>query len=174
MELQASRLKARVSPSGTPVLLLDQDRTRWDFLLVKRGLACLDEAVRLGAPLGPYTLQASIAACHARARRADETDWQRIAALYDALAQISPGPVVELNQAMAIGMAFGPAAGLQAVDALLKENALATYHLLPAVRGDLLEKLGRHEEAKAEFTRAASLTENVRERQLLLERAAKQ
>ena len=174
MELQASRFKARVSPSGAPVLLLDQDRTRWDFLLVKRGLAGLDEAMRLGAPLGPYTLQAAIAACHARARRADETDWQRIAALYDALAQISPGPVVELNRAVAIGMAFGPAAGLQAVDVLVEEKALASYHLLPAVRGDLLEKLGRHEEARAEFARAASLTENVRERRLLLERAAKQ
>jgi RNA polymerase sigma-70 factor (ECF subfamily) len=174
MELQASRLKARVSPTGAPVLLLDQDRSRWDVLLVRRGLSALDEAIRLGAPLGPYTLQAAIAACHARARTPDETDWERIAALYDALAQVTPGPVVELNRAVAIGMAFGPAAGLEAVDGLLKVKVLATYHLLPAVRGDLLEKLGRREEAKLEFARAASLTENVRERQLLLERAAKQ
>ncbi len=173
MELQASRLAARVSPDGTPVLLLDQDRSRWDLLLVQRGLDGLDAAVRLGAPLGPYTLQACIAACHARARRADETDWPRIAALYDALAQVAPGPVVELNRAVAIGMAFGPAAGLEAVDALLGEPALATYHLLPAARGDLLEKLGRHDEASAEFARAASLTANVRERRLLLERAAR-
>jgi predicted RNA polymerase sigma factor len=174
MELQASRLKARVSPTGAPVLLLDQDRSRWDVLLVRRGLAALDEAIRLGAPLGPYTLQAAIAACHARARTPNETDWERIAALYDALSQVIPGPVVELNRAVAIGMAFGPAAGLEAVDGLLKVKVLATYHLLPAVRGDLLEKLGRHEEAKIEFARAASLTENVRERQLLLERAARQ
>jgi predicted RNA polymerase sigma factor len=174
MELQASRLKARVSATGAPVLLLDQDRSRWDVLLVRRGLSALEEAIRLGTPLGPYTLQAAIAACHARARTPDETDWERIAALYDALAQVTPGPVVELNRAVAIGMAFGPAAGLEAVDGLLKEKVLATYHLLPAVRGDLLEKLGRREEAKLEFARAASLTENVRERQLLLERAAKQ
>ncbi|MDP9145608.1 MAG: RNA polymerase sigma factor, partial [Actinomycetota bacterium] len=174
MELQASRLKARVSATGAPVLLLDQDRARWDVLLVRRGLSALEEAIRLGTPLGPYTLQAAIAACHARARTPGETDWERIAALYDALAQVTPGPVVELNRAVALGMAFGPAAGLEAVDGLLKEKVLATYHLLPAVRGDLLEKLGRHEEAKAEFARAASLTENVRERQLLLERAAKQ
>jgi predicted RNA polymerase sigma factor len=174
MELQASRLKARVSPSGAPVLLLDQDRSRWDVLLVRRGLSALEQAIRLGTPLGPYTLQAAIAACHARARTPDETDWERIAALYDALSQVTPGPVVELNRAVAVGMAFGPAAGLEVVDGLLNEKVLATYHLLPAVRGDLLAKLGRREEAKAEFARAASLTENVRERQLLLERAAKQ
>jgi len=173
MELQASRLQARVSSTGAPVLLLDQDRSRWDFLLVRRGLAGLEQAIRLGTPLGPYTLQAAIAACHARARTPGETDWGRIAALYDALAQVAPSPVVELNRAVAIGMAFGPAAGLEAVDELLEERALAAYHLLPAVRGDLLEKLGRHEEARAEFTRAASLTGNLRERQLLLERAAR-
>ncbi len=173
MELQASRLKARVSPTGAPVLLLDQDRSRWDVLLVRRGLAALDEAIRLGAPLGPYTLQAAIAACHARARAPEETDWERIAALYDALAQVTPGPVVELNRAVAIGMAFGPAAGLEAVDGLLNVKVLAAYHLLPAVRGDLLEKLGRHEEAQAEFARAAGLTENARERALLLQRAGR-
>ena len=172
MELQASRLKARVGPTGDPVLLLDQDRTRWDLLLVQRGLAALAQAVGLGGPLGPYTLQAAIASCHARARTPEETDWHRIAALYDALAQVAPSPVVELNQAVAIGMAFGPAAGLAAVDELTSEKALTSYHLLPAVRGDLLAKLGRHREAQAEFARAARLTSNVRERQLLLGRAA--
>jgi predicted RNA polymerase sigma factor len=173
MELQASRLKARVSSSGAPILLLDQDRSRWDLLLVRRGLAALDEAIRLGAPLGPYTLQAAIAACHARARTPGETDWEQIAALYDALAQVSPSPVVELNQAVAIGMAFGPAAGLEAVDRLMEEKVLQTYHLLPAVRGDLLAKLGRTDEARVEFARAASLTSNVQERKLLLERAGR-
>ena len=172
MELQASRLKARVGPTGAPVLLMEQDRSRWDFLLVQRGLTALAEATALGGPLGPYTLQAAIAACHARARTGAETDWQRIAALYDALAQVAPGPVVELNQAVAIGMAFGPDAGLAAVDKLTSEKALTAYHLLPAVRGDLLAKLGRHTEARAEFERAARLTANARERQLLLGRAA--
>ena len=172
MELQASRLKARVGPTGDPVLLLDQDRARWDYLLVQRGFAALARAVGLGGPLGPYTLQAAIAACHAQARTAAETDWQRIAALYDALAQVAPSPVVELNQAVAIGMAFGPAAGLAAVDELLAEKALAAYHLLPAVRGDLLVKLGRHAEARLEFERAARLTANERERAFLLGRAA--
>ncbi len=171
MEFQASRLKARVGPTGDAVLLLDQDRSRWDLLLVRRGLAALGQAVGLGGPLGPYTLQAAIASCHAQARTPEETDWQRIAALYDALAAVAPSPVVELNQAVAIGMAFGPAAGLEAVDALLGEKALTAYHLLPAVRGDLLAKLGRHTEARAEFERAAALTANVRERQLLLGRA---
>lgn len=171
MEFQASRLKARVGPTGDAVLLLDQDRSRWDLLLVQRGLAALGQAVGLGGPLGPYTLQAAIASCHAQARTPEETDWQRIAALYDALAAVAPSPVVELNQAVAIGMAFGPAAGLEAVDALLGEKALTAYHLLPAVRGDLLAKLGRHTEARAEFERAAALTANVRERQLLLGRA---
>jgi RNA polymerase sigma factor (sigma-70 family) len=173
MEIQASRLKARVGPGGDPVLLLDQDRKRWDLLLIQRGLAALSRATALGAPLGPYALQGAIAACHAQARTPDETDWARIAALYDALAQVAPSPVVELNQAVAIGMAFGPEAGLRAVDELLEEKALKSYHLLPAVRGDLLAKLGRHAEAKVEFTRAAALTENMRERKLLLERAAK-
>ncbi|HVX87785.1 MAG TPA: RNA polymerase sigma factor [Gemmatimonadales bacterium] len=171
MELQASRLRARVGPGGTPVLLMDQDRSRWDAILVRRGLAALAQATSLGGPLGPYTLQAAIAACHAQARTPAETDWARIAALYDALAQVAPSPVVELNQAVAIGMAFGPEAGLRAVDALLEEKSLQAYHLLPAVRGDLLAKLGRHDEARAEFTRAASLTENQRERALLLGRA---
>ena len=171
MELQASRLKARVAPDGAPVLLLDQDRSRWDFLLVRRGLAALETAIALGAPLGPYTLQAAIAACHARARTPEETDWARIAALYDALAQVAPSPVVELNQAVAIGMAFGPAAGLAAVDELLREKVLAGYHLLPAVRGDLLAKLGRQAEARMEFERAAGLTANLRERAVLLGRA---
>ena len=174
MELQASRLKARVGPTGDPVLLLDQDRARWDLLLVQRGLAALGQAVALGGPLGRYTLQAAIAACHAQARTAAETDWHRIAALYDALAQVAPSPVVELNQAVAIGMAFGPAAGLAAVDELTSEKALSAYHLLPAVRGDLLAKLGRHSEARTEFERAAALTANVRERQLLLGRAARE
>ncbi|HVX88289.1 MAG TPA: RNA polymerase sigma factor [Gemmatimonadales bacterium] len=172
MALQASRLKARVGPGGAPVLLMDQDRSRWDHFLVQHGLTALDRAVTLGAPLGPYTLQAAIAACHARARTPDETDWPRIAALYDALAQVAPSPVVELNQAVAIGMAFGPEAGLRAVDELLEERTLRAYHLLPAVRGDLLQRLGRREEARAEFERAASLTQNLQERKLLLERAA--
>jgi RNA polymerase sigma factor (sigma-70 family) len=172
MEIQASRLGARVGPSGEPVLLLDQDRTRWDRLLIRRGLAALERAERLGGVLGPYALEAAIAACHARATTAAETDWPRIVALYDAVAQLAPSPVVELNRAVAVGMAFGPAAGLDLVDALLAEPSLRSYHLLPAVRGDLLRKLGRTEEARAEFERGASLTENVRERELLLRRAA--
>jgi predicted RNA polymerase sigma factor len=172
MEIQASRLGARVGPSGEPVLLLDQDRARWDRLLIRRGLAALERAERLGGALGPYALQAAIAACHARATTAAETDWSRIVALYDAVAQLAPSPVVELNRAVAVGMAFGPAAGLELVDALVHEPTLKSYHLLPAVRGDLLTKLGRSEEARAEFERAASLTENVRERELLQRRAA--
>jgi RNA polymerase sigma factor (sigma-70 family) len=173
MEIQASRSHARVSPVGAPILLLEQDRSRWDQLLIRRGLAALEHAERLGGALGPYTLQAAIAACHARARTADDTDWARIAALYDALAQVSPSPIVELNRAVAIGMAFGPAAGLQLVDQLTTEPALRTYHLLPSVRGDLLEKLGRVDEASLEYRRAADLTRNERERDLLLERAAR-
>ncbi|HEY6240379.1 MAG TPA: RNA polymerase sigma factor [Burkholderiales bacterium] len=172
MEVQASRAGARVGPSGEPILLLDQDRARWDQLLVRRGLAALERAEQLGGTLGPYTLQAAIAACHARARTAAETDWTRIAALYDALAQLAPSPVVELNRAVAVAMAFGPAEGLALVDALLSEPALKDYHLLPAVRGDLLAKLGRAEEARTEFERAASLAKNARERKILLERAA--
>jgi predicted RNA polymerase sigma factor len=172
MEIQASRLGARVGPSGEPILLLDQDRARWDRLLIRRGLAALERAERLGGALGPYALQAAIAACHARATNAADTDWARIVALYDAVVQLAPSPVVELNRAVAVGMAFGPAAGLDLVDALAGEPSLASYHLLPAVRGDLLRKLGRYEEARAEFERSASLTENVRERDLLLRRAA--
>jgi RNA polymerase sigma factor (sigma-70 family) len=172
MEVQASRLGARVGPSGEPVLLLDQDRARWDRLLIRRGLAALERAERLGGALGPYALQAAIAACHARATTAAETDWPRIVALYDAVAQLAPSSVVELNRAVAVGMAFGPAAGLDLVDALVDEPSLASYHLLPAVRGDLLRKLGRTEEARAEFERGAALTENVRERKLLQRRAA--
>jgi RNA polymerase sigma factor (sigma-70 family) len=172
MEIQASRAGARTSPSGEPVLLLDQDRGRWDYLLIGRGLAALERAEKLGGALGPYALQAAIAACHARARTAAETDWPRIAGLYDALVQLAPSPVVELNRAVAVAMAFGPAAGLELVDVLVPEPALKSYHLLPAVRGDLLSKLGRFDEAQAEFERAASLTRNACERQLLLERAA--
>jgi RNA polymerase sigma-70 factor (ECF subfamily) len=172
MAIQASRLAARVGPTGEPILLLDQDRGRWDHVLINNGLAALERAERLADTLGPYTLQAAIAACHARARTADETDWQRIAALYDALASLAPSPVVELNRAVAVGMAFGPAAGLELVDALLSEPSLAHYHLLPSVRGDLLVKLGRTAEARVEFQRAASLTRNARERALLLHRAA--
>ncbi len=171
MEIQASRAKARRGPEGEPILLLDQDRARWDWVLVGRGLAALERASRLGGELGPYGLQAAIAACHARARTAEETDWQRIAALYDALAQRAPSTVVELNRAVAVGMAFGPAAGLEVADALTSEPTMQRYHLLPAVRGDLLLKLGRTAEAAAEFRRAAALTRNVRERDLLLERA---
>ncbi len=179
MELQASRLRARVGPSGEPVLLLDQDRGRWDRLLIGRGLAALARAEALaraaGVPLGPYALQAAIAACHARARAAADTDWARIAALYEALAEASPSPVVALNHAVAVAMARGPAAGLALVDALAAEaaagGALRGYHLLPSVRGDLLEKLGRADEARAEFARAAALTRNARERALLLARA---
>jgi predicted RNA polymerase sigma factor len=176
MEIQASRSAARVGPSGEPVLLLDQDRARWDQLLIRRGLAALDRAEALtgarGELLGPYALQAAIAACHGRARTPEETDWARIAALYQALAQRAPSPVVELNRAVALAMAFGPAAGLEVVDVLTSEPSLKTYHLLPSVRGDLLTKLGRYDEAREEFERAASLTHNARERTLLLERAA--
>lgn len=171
MEIQASRLRARVGPSGEPVLLLDQNRARWDHLLIRRGLAALERAERLVGERGPYTLQAAIAACHARARTAEATDWARIAALYDDLLQIVPSPVVQLNQAVALAMAYGPAAGLELVDALVAAGALKGYHLLPSVRGDLLAKLGRHTEARAEFEHAASLTRNARERELLLERA---
>ncbi|WP_437753259.1 RNA polymerase sigma factor [Sorangium sp. So ce1389] len=172
MEIQASRSRARVGPSGEPILLLDQNRARWDHLLIRRGLAALERAEALGGALGPYALQAAIAACHARARAAEETDWERIAALYAALARIAPSPVVELNRAVALSMAFGPAAGLAVVDALSSERSLESYHLLPSVRGDLLAKLGRLGEARAEFERAASLTRNARERELLLGRAA--
>jgi predicted RNA polymerase sigma factor len=172
MEIQASRSKARVGPSGEPILLLDQNRALWDQLLIRRGLAALQRAEGLGGELGPYALQAAIAACHARARTPAETDWARIAALYDALAQLAPSPVVDLNRAVALAMAFGPAAGLELVDALKSEPSLKAYHLLPSVRGDLLAKLGRLDEARPEFERAASLTRNARERELLLERAA--
>ncbi len=172
MEIQASRIGARVGPSGEPVLLLDQDRARWDQILIARGLAALSRAEALGAELGPYTLQAAITACHARARTPDTTDWTRIAALYQALARRAPSPVVELNRAVAVSMASGPAAGLALVDALQAEPALADYHLLPSVRGDLLIKLGRFDEARVELKRAATLTRNRRERELLLARAA--
>jgi RNA polymerase sigma-70 factor (ECF subfamily) len=171
MEIQASRLGARVGPGGEPVLLLDQDRRRWDYLLIRRGLTALEKAASLGGGLGPYALQAAIAACHARARTAAETDWVRMAALYDALARAAPSPVVELNRAVALGMAFGPAAGLALADQLTGISSLKNYHLLPSVRGDLLAKLGRADEARAEFERAASLTRNERERALLLSRA---
>jgi RNA polymerase sigma-70 factor (ECF subfamily) len=171
MEIQASRLRARVGPEGEPVLLLDQNRARWDWLLIRRGLSALARAESLGGALGPYALQAAIAACHARARDAVETDWPRIAALYDALAALAPSPVVELNRAVAVAMAFGPEAGLELVDELADEPSLKSYHLLPSVRGDLLYKLGRLDEARAEFVRAASLARNSRERELLLARA---
>lgn len=172
MELQASRIRARTGPDGEPVLLLDQDRGRWDHVLVGRGLAALRRAEQTGAGLGPYGLQAAIAACHARARTAEETDWVRIAALYEALAELSPSPVVELNRAVAVSRAYGPAAGLEIVDALVGVPALRGYHLLPAARGDLLLQLGRTAEARAEFEQAAGLTRNERERTLLLDRAA--
>ncbi len=172
MELQASRLGARVGRTGEPILLLDQDRSRWDHLLIRRGLAALQRAEALGGSLGPYALQAAIAACHAQARTAEETDWTRITALYDGLAQLTPSPVVELNRAVAYGMAFGPASGLEIVEGLVSEPALERYHLLWSVRGDLLAKLGRFDEARTEFERAASLTRNVPERELLLGRAA--
>jgi len=182
MEIQASRSRARVGPSRQPVLLLDQNRALWDQLLIRRGLAALDRAEKLraenlraeklsGAP-GPYTLQAAIAACHARARTAEETAWPRIAMLYEALAQLAPSPVVELNRAVALAMAFGPQAGLELIDTLMAEPSLENYHLLPSVRGDLLAKLGRFDEARPEFERAASLTRNARERELLRQRAA--
>ena len=172
MEIQASRAGARVGASGEAVLLLDQDRARWDHVLIGRGLAALARAEALGGALGPYALQAAIAACHARARTAGDTDWARIAALYAALARLAPSPVVELNRAVALSMAFGPAAGLELVDALTAEPSLRDYHLLPAVRGDLLHRLGRAAEARAEFERAAALTRNARERDVLLARAA--
>ncbi|WP_119460621.1 RNA polymerase sigma factor [Rhodospirillaceae bacterium SYSU D60014] len=176
MEIQASRFGARTGPSGEPVLLLDQNRARWDELLIRRGLAALQRAEAqargLGQPLGPYTLQAAIAACHARARTAEETEWPHIAALYEVLAQLTPSPVVELNRAVALAMAFGPAVGLELADALASEPLLENYHLLPSVRGDFLAKLGRFDEARAAFERAAALTRNARERALLLDRAA--
>jgi len=173
MEIQASRTRARIGPAGEHVLLLDQDRSRWDQPRIRRGLAALQRAEECEGPLGKYTLQAAIAACHARARVADDTDWERIAALYDALAQLAPSPVVELNRAVAIGLAFGPAAGLELVDGLLNEPSLKRYHLLPSVRGDLLEKLQRFSEASAEFERAAELAGNARDRDLLKLRAAR-
>jgi predicted RNA polymerase sigma factor len=172
MEIQASRLRARVGPSGEPVLLTDQDRGRWDHVLIGRGLAALERAEQTGAALGPYGLQAAIAACHARARTMEDTDWPRIAALYEALAELTPSPVVELNRAVAVSRAYGPEAGLELVDALTDVPALRGYHLLPSVRGDLLEQLGRLDEARAEFEHAASQTRNQREQELLLARAA--
>jgi RNA polymerase sigma factor (sigma-70 family) len=172
MEIQSSRARARVGPKGEPILLLEQDRSRWDQMLIRRGLAALARAEQTARGFGPYALQAAIAACHARARRAEDTDWQGIAALYEALAQLSPSPIVELNRAVALSMAYGPQAGLEVVDGLRDAPALKTYHLLPSVRGDLLARLGRHEEARAEFERAAGLTQNQRERQLLLARAS--
>ncbi len=171
MEIQASRSRARTGPSGEPVLLLEQNRARWDRLLIRRGLAALQRAEELGGAFGPYALQAAIAACHARAPAAADTDWERIAALYDALSQLAPSPVVELNRAVALAMAFGPAVGLELADQLLSEPSLKSYHLLPSVRADLLAKLGRNGEARLEFERAASLTRNLRERELLLRRA---
>lgn len=172
MEIQASRSRARVGPTGEPILLLDQDRGRWDHILIRRGLTALERAERLANSRGSYALQAAIAACHARARTGDETDWQRIATLYGELAQLTPSPIVELNRAVAVGMAFGPAAGLELVDALASEASLRNYHLLPSVRGDFLSKLERFDEARAEFERAAGLTRNARERDFLRERAA--
>jgi predicted RNA polymerase sigma factor len=172
MEIQASRIRARIGPGGAPVLLLDQNRSLWDRLLIARGLAALDRARACAAPGGTYLVQAAIAACHAQATHADQTDWVRIAALYATLAQVAPSPIVELNRAVAVGRAFGPEAGLELVDALAAEEALKDYHLLPSVRGDLLYRLGRFAEAHADFTRAASLTRNERERELLLARAA--
>jgi len=171
MEIQASRSRARTTTTGEPILLLDQDRAKWDRLLIERGLSALARSESLARPLGPYALQAAIAACHARARAGDETDWKRIVALYDALVEITRSPVVELNRAVAVSMAFGPAEGLEIVDALAGEPALTSYHLLPSVRGDLLTKLGRRREARIEFERAASLAENARERDLLIARA---
>jgi predicted RNA polymerase sigma factor len=171
MEIQASRLRARVGPSGEPIVLLDQNRAKWDHVLIQRGLAALHRAESLGGSRGPFALQAAIAACHARARAPEETDWVRIANLYQALAQVTPSPIVELNRAVAVSMAYGPAEGLKLVDTLTSEPSLAHYHLLPSVRGDFLRKLGRFDEARAELERAASLTRNARERDLLLERA---
>jgi RNA polymerase sigma-70 factor (ECF subfamily) len=172
MELQASRQAARSGPAGEPVLLADQDRRRWDRLLIRRGLTALERAEALGPPVGPYYLQAAIAACHARARTVEDTDWVRIAALYEVLARVADSPVVELNRAVAVGMAFGPELGLQSVDALVADGALDRYHLLRSVRGDLLAKLGRWAEARTEFDRAATMTQNDRERRLLARRAA--
>ena len=172
MEIQASRTHARVDAEGRPVLLLEQDRSRWDPLLIRRGLVALARCEALGGARGPYALQAALAACHAQARTAEATDWPRIAALYETLAEVAPSPVVELNRAVAVAMAFGPQAGLDIVDALRDEPSLARYHLLPSVRGDLLAKLGRGDEARAEFARAAEMTRNARERELLLARAA--
>ena len=172
MEIQASRLRARIGPAGEPIPLLEQNRGRWDQLLIQRGFAALIRAESVGRALGPYRLQAAIAACHAQARNPEDTNWERIAALYDALAQVAPSPIVELNRAVAVSMAFGPEAGLEIVDTLTSELSLKSYHLLPSVRGDLLAKLGRFNEAGEEFKRAASLTRNIRERELLLERAA--
>jgi predicted RNA polymerase sigma factor len=172
MEIQASRLRARVDADGEPILLPNQDRSRWDQLLIRRGLAALERAEELSGAFGPYTLQAAIAACHARARRAEDTDWDRIVALYDALTELTGNPVVELNRGMAVAMASGPEAGLEIVDELVAAGALDGYHLLPAVRGDLLEKLGRRREAQGEFELAASLTRNSRERDVLLGRAS--
>ena len=171
MEIQASRARARVGPSGEPILLLDQNRAHWDQLLISRGLAALDRAEKISPVRGPYTLQAAIAACHARARLSDETDWVRISALYEELARLTPSPVIELNRAVAVSMAHGPAAGLNLVDALVHEPSLANYHLLPSVRGDLLKKMGRFDEARAEFENAASLAKNEREKRLLKARA---
>ena len=171
MEIQSSRSRARVGPSGDPILLLDQNRAQWDQLLIRRGLAALERADKLGAKRGPYAIQGAIAACHARARIPEETDWASIVELYDQLAQLIPSPVIELNRAVAVGMAFGPQAGLELVDMLTSDTALANYHLLPSVRGDLLKKLGRLDEARSEFERAARLTRNGPERELLLERA---
>jgi RNA polymerase sigma factor (sigma-70 family) len=173
MEIQASRAKARVGPTGEPILLFDQDRSRWDQLLIHRGLTALDRAEKLGVTRGPYTIQAAIAACHARAHTPEETDWGRIVSLYDALAELSPSPVVQLNRAVAVAMASGPAAGFELTEKLTAESSLKNYHLLPSVRGDLLTKLGRLAEARAEFERAATLTQNARERELLLARAEK-
>jgi RNA polymerase sigma factor (sigma-70 family) len=170
MEIQASRSRSRVNSSGEPILLLEQNRAQWDRLLIRRGFVALDHAEKLGGALGPYTLQAAIAACHAHAVAAADTDWERIATLYGTLAQVAPSPIVELNRAVAVAMAFGPEEAMELVDALRDEPALANYHLLPTVRGDLLAKLGRLDEARAEFTRAASLTQNARERELLLRR----
>ena len=170
MEIQASRFRARTGPSGEPILLMDQDRGRWDQLLIRRGLAALERAQNLGGQ-GPYVLQAAIVACHARARTPAETDWRRIASLYDVLAEVVPSPIIELNRAVAVGMAFGPAEGLEVIDAVAKEPALKGYHLLPAARADMLEKLGRRDEARREFERAAKLTRNLREQELLLKRA---
>ena len=171
MEIQASRSRARVGPSGEPILLLNQKRADWDQLLIRRGLASLARAQATGAARGSYVLQAEIAACHARARAAEETDWRRIVTLYEELEQLVPSPVVALNRAVAVGMAYGPAAGLAVVDALVADGSLANYHLLPSVRGDFLNKLGRRDEARAEFERAASLTRNAKERDMLLDRA---